>query len=206
MNPNVDQNELEDMASGLLGLVDAQSQTQYFTKGGSRLVNDELDFRQRELGLFAQDQWKVLPNLTLTYGLRWEYYGVPFEAHGNLSNLFQDPSGPAPALAGGGNGFTFTPVGPGTGHQLYQSYYHNFEPRVGFAWDPFKRGKTSIRGGIGAFSDRVYGNLVSDARGNPPFQPSVSNQAFFQAFAGGLPISTAQLQIKSHLRNSRLHP
>ena len=194
LNPNVDSNELEDLTSGLLGLVNAQSQTQYFTKGGSRLVNDELDFRQRELGLFAQDQWKVLSNLTLTYGLRWEYYGVPFEAHGNLSNLFQDPSGPAPALAGGGNGFTFTPVGPGTGHQLYQSYYHNFEPRVGFAWDPFKRGKTSIRGGIGAFSDRVYGNLVSDARGNPPFQPSVSNQAFFQAFAGGLPISTAQLQ------------
>jgi hypothetical protein len=194
LNPNVDSNALEDLTSGLLGLVNAQSQTQFFTKSGSRLVNDELDFRQRELGLFAQDQWKVRSNLTLTYGLRWEYYGVPFEAHGNLSNLFQDPSGLAPALAGGGNGFTFTPVGPGTGHQLYQSYYHNFEPRVGFAWDPFKRGKTSIRGGIGAFSDRVYGNLVSDARGNPPFQPSLFNQAFFQAFAGGQPLATAQLQ------------
>src|SRR5208282_1540966 len=36
-------------------------------------------------------------------------------------------------------------------------------------------GKTSIRGGIGAFSDRVYGNLISDARGNPPFQPSLYN-------------------------------
>ena len=194
LNPNVDSNAIEDLTSGLLGLVNSQAQTQFFTNSGVRLVNDELNFRQRELGLFAQDQWKVRPNLTLTYGLRWEYYGVPFEAHGNLSNLFQDPSGPAPALVAGGNGFTFTPVGPGTGHQLYQSYYHNFEPRVGFAWDPFKRGKTSIRGGIGAFSDRVYGNLVSDARGNPPFQPSLFNQAFFQAFAGGSPLTTAQLQ------------
>ena len=171
VNPNVDSNFLEDNSSMLLGLVAAQLQTQFFSRNGARQVNDELDFRQRELGVFAQDQWKVLPNLTLTYGLRWEYYGVPFEVGGNLATLFTDPSGTAP--------FTFTPVGPGTGHQLFQSYYRNFEPRLGFAWDPFKQGKTSIRGGIGAFSDRVYGNLVSDARGNPPFQPSVQNLPLF---------------------------
>ncbi|MGB8833059.1 MAG: TonB-dependent receptor [Candidatus Sulfotelmatobacter sp.] len=190
LNPGVDSNLIEDDASMLLGLVNSQSQTQFFSKNAAREVNDELDFRQRELGLFAQDEWKVLPNLTLTYGLRWEYYGVPFEAHGNLSNLFQDPSAPAPALAGGGTGFTFTPVGPDTGHQLYRNDYNNFEPRVGFAWDPYKNGKTSIRGGIGAFSDRVYGNLVSDARGNPPFQPSVYS---YIAYADGA-TPAAQLQ------------
>jgi hypothetical protein len=171
LNANVDSNIIEDLTSTLLGLVYSQAQTQFFTKAQARLVNDELDFRQREFGFFAQDQWKVRPNLTLTYGLRWEYYGVPFEAHGNLSNLFTDPSGVAP--------FTFTPVGPGTGSQLFKSYYRNYEPRVGFAWDPFGDGKTSVRGGIGAFSDRVYGNLVSDARGNPPFQPSLFNTPAF---------------------------
>ena len=195
LNPNMipDENALQDMTSMLLGVVNSQSQTQFFAKTGAREVNDELDFRQREFGVFAQDEWKVRPNLTLTYGLRWEYYGVPFEAHGNLSNLFQDPSGPAPALIGGGNGFTFTPVGPGTGHQLYQSYYNNYEPRVGFAWDPFGKGKTSVRGGVGVFSDRVYGNLVSDARGNAPFQPSVANQIIASAtsYAG------AQLQFQN---------
>ncbi|MGA9977434.1 MAG: TonB-dependent receptor [Candidatus Sulfotelmatobacter sp.] len=175
LNAGIDSNTIEDLTSALLGLVNSQSQTQFFATTGARETNDELDFRQRELGIFAQDEWKVRPNLTLTYGLRWEYYGVPFEAHGNLSNLFQDPSGAAPALVGGGNGFTYSAAGPGTGHQLFQSYYNNFEPRVGFAWDPFKKGKTSVRGGIGAFSDRVYGNLVSDARGNPPFQPSLYN-------------------------------
>jgi len=170
-----DENTIQDITSMLLGVVNSQSQTQFFSKTGAREANDELDFRQREWGFFAQDEWKARPNLTLTYGLRWEYYGVPFEAGGNLSNLFQNPSGAPPALTGGGNGFTFSPVGPGTGKQLYQSYSKNFEPRLGFAWDPFHKGKTSIRGGIGAFSDRVYGNLVSDARGNPPFQPSVFN-------------------------------
>ena len=172
LNPGIDSNAIEDVVGGLLGLVNSQSQTQFFAKTAARETNDELDFRQRELGIFAQDEWKVRPNLTLTYGLRWEYYGVPFEAHGNLSNLFQDTSGAPPALTGGGNAFTFSPVGPNTGHQLYQSYYRNYEPRVGFAWDPFRRGKTLIRGGVGVFSDRVYGNLVSDARGNPPYQPS----------------------------------
>jgi len=177
LNANVDSNFLEDNASMLLGLVGAQLQTQFFTHSGARQANDELDFRQREFGIFAQDQWKVLPNLTLTYGLRWEYYGVPFETGSNLSNLFQDPSGPAP--------FTFTPVGPGTGHQLFQNYYGAVQPRFGFAWDPYKKGKTSIRGGIGAFSDRVYGNLISDARGNPPFQPSVQNLPIFNGLGPG---------------------
>ncbi len=182
LNAGIDNIEIEDVTSALLGLVNSQAQTQFFTKAGSREANDELDFRQREFGVFGQDEWKIRPNLSLTYGLRWEYYGVPFEAHGNLSNLFVNPSGTAP--------FTFTPVGPGTGRQLYNSYYRDFEPRLGFAWDPFKDGKNSIRGGIGVFSDRVYGNLVSDARGNPPFQPSL----FVSPVGDFGPTSGAQLQ------------
>ena len=192
LNPNVDNYLIEDMTSMLLGVVNTQSQTQFFTKGGLRRANDELDFRQREYAIFAQDEWKALPNLTLTYGLRWEYYAVPFETNGNLSNLFEDASGPPLPLPGGGTGFTFTPVGPGTGHQLYQPYYRNFEPRVGFAWDPFKNGKTSIRGGIGAFSDRVFGNLINNMRGNPPFEPSVYN--YIAYYSGATPAAQLQYQ------------
>jgi TonB dependent receptor len=196
LNSDVQSNAIEDMTSALLGLVNYQAQTQFFNNAGAQLVNDNLGFRQRELGIFFQDVWKVRPNLSLTYGLRWEYYGVPFEQHNNLSNLFQNSAGPAPELTTATacapfsppcNGFTFSPVGPGTGHQLYQDYYRNFEPRVGFAWDPFRNGRTSVRGGIGVFSDRVYGNLVSDARGNPPYQPS------YLAFVDGTD-PTAQLQ------------
>src|ERR1700723_2549368 len=183
INPQVDNITLEDEVSGLLGLVAEANQTQYFNLAGDRHKFDELNFDQHEVGLFVQDVYKVRSNLSITYGLRWDWYGVPFERGGNLSNLLTDPSGFAP--------FTFTPVGPGTGHQLYPGYNKDFEPRLGFAWDPFKTGKTSVRGGFGLFTDRVYGNLFGDARGNPPFQPSFVN----------LPLESSGLGPGSQLQN-----
>ena len=167
LNPGVDSQQLEDEVSSILGLVAGATQTQFFTSAGTRVANDELNFIQHETAGYVQDTWKILPNLSLTYGLRYEYYSVPVERSGTISNLFQDASGPAP--------FTFTPVGPGTGHQLYKDDYTNFEPRFGFAWDPFKDGRTSVRGGIGLFTDRIFGNLFEDQRSNPPFQPSFNN-------------------------------
>lgn len=182
VNPLVDNQTLEDEVSGLLGIVAIANQTQYFNLAGTRQVTDELNFVQHEVGGFVQDVWKFKSNISITYGMRYEWYGVPYERNGELSNLFVNPSGPPP--------FTFTPVGPGTGQRLYKDYYPNFEPRLGFAWDPFKDGKTSVRGGFGVFSDRVYGNLFGNARLNPPFQPSYFN---FPIFTSGLGPGT-QLQ------------
>jgi len=166
LNAGVDSQALEDMVGGLLGLVNSQGQTQYFNNSGTRTASDSLGFRQRELGLYWQDVWKWKPNFTVTYGLRWEYYGVPYEDQNQIGTLITDPSGPGP--------FTFMPVGR-SGVQLFNDDYKNFQPRLGFAWDPFKNGRTSVRGGIGVFNDRLFGNLASDIRSNPPFQPSFSN-------------------------------
>jgi hypothetical protein len=163
-------NEIEDLSSLLLGLVSTQSQTQFFNNNNVRLSNDLLGFRQHEVAIYGQDSWKIMSNLTLTYGLRWEYYGVPYEVHSNLGQLFEDPS----SVLGPAGSFTFTPVGPGN-PQLFSDYHRNFEPRFGFNWDPFKTGRTAIRGAIGVFSDRIYGNLAEDVRGDPPFQPSLDN-------------------------------
>jgi hypothetical protein len=170
---------VENQTLGLLGFVDSQSESQFFNSKGARTVHDLRGFRQREWGAYAQDTWKLRSNLTLTGGVRWEYFGVPFEVNNNLSNLFADPSGQAP--------FTFTQVGPGTGKTLYPNEFRNFEPRIGLAWDPFKNGKTSVRAGYGIFHDRAFGNLVGNARGNPPFQVPFSASPFTQTTALATP-------------------
>ncbi|HEX6881683.1 MAG TPA: TonB-dependent receptor [Terriglobales bacterium] len=156
----------QNIASTLFGVVSNQYQAQFFDNAGNRTAIDNRLFRQREYSGFAQDSWKVRSNLTFNYGLRYQLNGVPFEVNNNLSNLFQDPSGVAP--------FDFTIVGPGTGHQLYNNDFTDWEPRIGFAWDPFSKGKTSIRGAYGIFHDRIFANLFGNARGNPPFEQDVN--------------------------------
>ena len=183
-NAAVDSNTaLQNQTLGLLGFVDSQFESQYFNFAGTRSADDLRGFRQREWGVFGQDTWKIRSNFTLTAGLRWEYFGVPFEVNNNLSNLFADPSGLAP--------FTFTQVGPGTGKTLYPNDFKNFEPRIGIAWDPFKTGKTSVRAGYGIFHDRVFGNLVGNARGNPPFLQNFSASPFDQTTNLAIPDTVA---------------
>ncbi len=155
---------LQDMVWMLFGNVGSVTQAQFFDKQGNRTADDLRGFRQKEFAAFAQDTFKISSNLTLNYGLRYQFNGVPYEVNNLLSTLFTDPSGPAP--------FTFVLAGQKDKGlpSLYNNDWHDFEPRVGIAWDPFKNGKTSIRAGYGIFHDRLFGQLLGLTRGNPPFQ------------------------------------
>jgi hypothetical protein len=95
----------------------------------------ERQIRQHIYAGYVQDDLRWKPNLTLNAGLRYEMATVPTDVHGYLSTLL-NPSDAAPHL---GDPFFLNPT------------QRNFEPRVGFAWDPFKTGKTSVRGGFGMF-------------------------------------------------------
>jgi outer membrane receptor protein involved in Fe transport len=103
------------------------------------------NFRQNIYGAYLQDDWRALPNLTLNLGLRYEMATIPTETHGLMVNLrnitdAQPICGtPDPQCAGTGPLFTSNPT------------LHNFEPRIGFAWDPFKNGRLAVRGGAGLF-------------------------------------------------------
>ena len=177
---------LTNFATFLSGYAILQNQTQFFNKDGSRVDADYRGFRQREVDFFFQDNWKVRPNLTLNYGLRWEYKGVPFEVNGLVTNLVnQDPSGPTPA-----GGFVFQTVGKNSDNPdqpLYLNDYNNFAPRFGFNYSPgFSSGflsklfggpgRSSLRGGYGIFYDRVFSNLFTNTSGNPPFSNSIVNR------------------------------
>ena len=93
--------------------------------------------RQSIYAGYVMDDWRVRPNLTLNLGLRYEAATVPSEAHGKLSNL--------PSL---------TSTTPHLGDPFFSNLTKpDFEPRVGFAWDPLGNGKTSIRSAFGIFDN-----------------------------------------------------
>ena len=180
---NADNTILVDAADALYGVVISDSQSQFFNKTGTRVATDNKNFKQHEFDWYAQDSWKVRRNLTLSLGLRYQYNGVPYETSSNLSNLLQDPSSYA-----FGQPVTFTVVGPGTGHQLYNPDYKDIEPRFGFSWDPWGNGKTSVRAGFGIFHDRTFGNAFGNVRADPPFQAQYSNfpiETINDAFGSG---------------------
>jgi hypothetical protein len=91
--------------------------------------------RQKLSGGYLQDDWRFLPSLTLNLGLRYEPVTVPTEIHNHLANL---PTLTSPTLK--------------LGSPLYNNpTWRNFEPRIGFAWDPFHNGKSAVRGAFGVF-------------------------------------------------------
>jgi len=118
--------------------------------------------RQNEYSFFAKDDWKVRRNLTLNLGVRWDYYGVPWEANGMTAGLV---GGSGAAFGYSGRSFddwmtpgqrgeltSFEFIGPNSPHPgqtLFPKDWNNFGPAVGFAWQVpwFGAGKTSVRGG-----------------------------------------------------------
>ncbi len=162
------------------------------------------DVRGRSLYLFAQDSWKIKPNITLNYGLRWEYNQPFYDGRGRYQTFRPGqqtttypcqlaPGNPLIGVYGSndcgptGPANAFFPLGlvvpgdAGVPKGLTKPYYHAFAPRIGIAWDPWKKGTTTIRAGFGVFYNPIEQLVLEQFQAEPPFGGSTTvSQGFFQ--------------------------
>jgi hypothetical protein len=123
-------------------------------------------YRYKDWALYAQDSFRFTPRLTLNYGLRYEHYGVQHNNHQDLDSNFYYGSGSGlyeQVRNGGVQIADQSSVG-----QFWAPSWGTFAPRVGFAYDVFGDGKTSLRGGFGMSYERNFGNVTYNASFNPP--------------------------------------
>ena len=122
------------------------------------------NLRDNIVGLFFQDNWKARQNLTLTLGLRWEYFGAISEKDGKLGTV---------EFGRGANQLSDMSIRTG-GHQ-YNPQKGNFGPQIGFAWSPTKlighdfTNRLVLRGGFGIAYNGISQSNSLDTRFNPPF-------------------------------------
>lgn len=193
-------------ADFLLGLPDSYAQ------GSGSIINA----RARDYYSYAQDEWQVRHNLTLTYGLGWDIE-TPWKnlyAAGEVAMAFRQgqsskifppvfPAGttdPTQLISGAPVGFVY----PGdAGINAYggpKIPYKDFAPRVGFAWTPSSSDKWSVRGGFGLYYNRTEEELSLQTLGNPPFSISsigataIGGPGFANPYAGWCTVTGAPPQ------------
>jgi hypothetical protein len=217
----------------LVGLLGSAQQTFFVTdpqRGFTPGAPFSRPIRQRDVSLYFQDQWRVKRNLTLNYGLRWEYLAVP-EVLNGLALL---PANGVEGLFGiSGFGNVFNPgvlrgtsptlldfAGGDTGRPIYNDDWNNFAPFIGFAYAPKFRsgplswifgsedGKSSIRGGFSISYLRDGLSVFSGVMGSNPgltLTPAVTNPVGTLTEAG-LPVPVPPFRVPlSDLDNFRLN-
>ena len=138
-----------------------QTAMQNFLNGTAQVFTVQLGsgndkILQPSYDAFAQDSFKWKPNFTVNIGLRYAWNSSPSESTGHFTQ-FDPTTG------------TLVPAS-----QPYHTNNKNFQPRVGFAWDPFKNGKTSVRGAYAIMTQDPTTNIVTGLSSNPPFAIPIS--------------------------------
>jgi hypothetical protein len=152
-------------------------------------------YRMSDFNAFFADDWKVSSNLTLNLGVRWEYFGFPYEVNGMLSTF---DLAAVQATGNAADGFLFAsnfkpesiPGGPqanlrrADSRGIVRSDWNNIMPRFGFAWSPLGRSNFVIRGGYGMFYERTTGGFANSLRQSAPFmrEAQFSNVGDFNAW------------------------
>jgi hypothetical protein len=168
----------------------------------------EKEFNAQDLSWFLTDDWKISSRLTMNIGVRWDWFGWPVEKNGLIGNFDPDiantenPSNgflvPSNVTATGISNID-TAVGvtakASTKHTLNGQDLNNFQPRIGFAWQPLASNKLVVRGGYGIFYDRPSAAFINTVFSNYPFLREI--EVTFPS--GAVPIATAFSQQNTSL-------
>jgi hypothetical protein len=160
---SADRTRFESMYNELLGRIGYvygtfYSDLQNFLPEGK---GRERNHRYNELGFFVQDDWKVNRRLTLNAGLRYDFFGVPYERDGL--------QGVADQAALMNSVYQSNNITIKKGGSFWNNDLNNFAPRLGFAYDLTGDGKTSIRGGTGVYYDRLINAALTAFDSLPGF-------------------------------------
>ena len=153
----------------------------HFNRSEGQVGAPIADFRSGYYSLFIQDNWKARSNLTIDFGLRWEYEQPYYDKYDKIVNIDFDWNHSHPPIfvrAGTGDPYEGDPpfrLGSGVqyvrdgrfGRQAYRSDFNDIAPRLGIAWTVTP--KTVIRGGGGIYYVRDIGNATFDIVRNAPF-------------------------------------
>ena len=130
-------------------------------------------FRTNSYSAFANDDWRLRNNLSITLGLRWEYFTPWHEKYGHLANLDIAPGFTAVAPVTPGQTGPYSGVFPSS---LINPDRNNFAPRLAIAWKPSPKGKTLIRAGYGwYYNPSQYNQFMNRLASQPPF--AITNSA-----------------------------
>ncbi len=185
INTSVDRATLSKAINNLLGRYGNVAQgfvanltSDTFNPPGTLL---HADFRLPEYDFYFQDSWKVKDNLVVDLGLRWEIKGTPTTTN---NSIFR----PDQRLAVGSPSTNNAKWVKGS---LYNTDWNNFGPSIGFAWDPFHSGKTSVRGNYRVAFDRMNTFALSSGifQGMPGLVAQVTKSTG-GLLSGGLPSLT----------------
>jgi hypothetical protein len=142
--------------------------------------------RNKYAGLFAQDSWHVLSNLTLNYGLRWDRIAPWSEKYNQISTFV--PGAQSVVFPGAPPGILY-PGDPGIPNTLAPIGDRSFAPRVGFAWSPQAEpggllekllgapGTTSVRGSFGNFYTAIDALSIGVLAANAPYGTTYTSPA-----------------------------
>ena len=173
-----------------------------FSQSNANPINHYVN---NNISVYAMDNWRVTPRLSVQYGVRYDAMPHVWERNNQVSNFVPSLYQPALTAQFDPNSGAFLPNSPGLQkfnlqgvptnfymngvaiagqngepRSLVKNDYKTIMPRLGFSYDLFGGGRTILRAGFGTFYERIQGNDIYDAAGSPPFisTPAANNVEF----------------------------